>query len=204
MPKRTRTVVANPVPCKHCNENFRPLVQNVKIGKGNFCSRRCARLDRPKRAMAERFWSKVDKSDADRCWIWTGGQQKRGYGTFKISAEGTKASKRSHRLAWEMENGEIPDGLFVCHKCDNPSCVRVSHLFLGTHAENMADCVAKGRKPGLVGEKHNLAKLTESQVKEIRARKEAGTTSQKDMALEYGVTQSAISEIILRKSWAHI
>lgn len=88
----------------------------------------------------ERFWAKVDKGDG--CWEWTGGRANRGYG----HVEPVRGQNRSaHRVSWELTNGPIPDGLWVLHRCDNPPCVRPSHLFLGTHADNMRDMEAKGR-----------------------------------------------------------
>lgn len=88
----------------------------------------------------ERFWSHVVKSDG--CWIWTAGTYKHGgYGLISIGDR----NHRTHRVAWILANGEIPEGLFVCHHCDNPPCVRPDHLFLGTNLDNMRDSNQKGR-----------------------------------------------------------
>lgn len=88
---------------------------------------------------AERFWRSVDKTDADGCWLWRCVSGK--YGQFTVNGRNIGA----HRASWAMHFGPIPDGVFVCHRCDNPRCVRPDHLFLGTHGDNMADMVAKGR-----------------------------------------------------------
>lgn len=87
----------------------------------------------------DRFWERVSRSS--RCWIWTGAHDRAGYGWMRIDGIIIGA----HRIAWELAYGPIPDGLLVCHHCDNPTCVRPSHLFLGDHQDNYDDMVTKGR-----------------------------------------------------------
>ncbi len=89
------------------------------------------------------FWSKVDLSSGE-CWIWTGTRGPQGYGRIRV---GGRRSTGAHRFAWEIVRGPVPDGLFVCHRCDNPPCVRPDHLFLGTASDNAWDCARKGRRP---------------------------------------------------------
>jgi hypothetical protein len=143
------------------------------------------------------------------CWEWTGWVDKDGYGRIKVS--GRKI--RAHRLSWELHFGPIPKtddpmGNFVLHRCDNPTCVNPSHLFLGSHMDNLRDMMSKGRSAR--GEKGCKAKLTAAQVLEIRSRYgtreryKHGPVSQYDLAAEYGVTQAAINSVILRKTWRHI
>ena len=102
--------------------------------------RPCANaLPRPVRPVADRLWERVDRSGD--CWLWTGAITGVGYG--HIYADGRLAY--THRLAYELTYGPIPEGLFVCHHCDNPPCCRPEHLFLGTAQDNQSDMAAKGR-----------------------------------------------------------
>ena len=91
-----------------------------------------------------RFWAKVQKSDG--CWPWTASVNVAGYGLFNPG--GRSSSVLAHRWAWEQANGSIPTGLFICHHCDTPACVRPDHLFLGTARDNTHDMLRKGRSRG--------------------------------------------------------
>lgn len=92
----------------------------------------------------DRLWLRVDKSASHNgCWLWTGATKQGGYG--KIAKGGDNGSFLTHRVAWELERGPIPDGVVVCHHCDNPGCCNPEHLFLGTQAENLLDMRRKGR-----------------------------------------------------------
>ncbi len=141
------------------------------------------------------------------CWIWQGRKNNTGYGL-------TGKAIMTHRLAWSLRNGTIPGGMFICHSCDNPPCCNPDHLWLGTHAENMADCKAKGRyhlgeangmrkhpERHASGENSGAAKLTLKQVEEIR-RKHAEGLSRRALGEEFGVTSQAIGKIVLGKTWA--
>lgn len=162
------------------------------------CSVPCAMAARTRRPIADRFWAKVAKGDG--CWEWTGARNSvSGYGSFGLDRE---TMVYAHRMAWELTNGPIPEGLFVCHSCDNRPCVRPDHLFLGTHSDNMQDMVAKGRapkdKPSQRGVLNPQAKLTAAQVRDIRASAEPHTV----LAPRYGVTATLIRAIRNRKAWA--
>ena len=153
------------------------------------------------KTVQERFESKFSKTDG--CWEWTGCKDRCGYGQIKIAGRMHSA----HRTAYQLYVGIIPDGLCVCHQCDNPSCVRPDHLFLGTNADNMQDCITKGRFKYLVrnqaGESNKSAKLTIAQVQTIRAMYKQGV-SQRKLAREFGVAQSNISMIVCYQTWREL
>ena len=130
--------------------------------------------------------------DKDNCWIWQSGtrgsNEKKQYGRHWANGKSINA----HRFSYIIHVGEIPDGVYVCHKCDNPLCVNPKHLFLGTHQENMNDMVAKNRAyKGRGEEKYWLSKLTAKQAEEIKN----STLSQSKLGKIYGVAQTTISRI---------
>jgi len=149
------------------------------------------------RTLAERFALRVKKGL--ECWTWTGATNKKGYGVMRV---GSTRNIMAHRVAYELECGPVPDGLFVLHRCDNPPCVRISHLFLGTKADNIADMDAKGRRVNaqLKGAQHPSAILTETDVMAIRDSRDQGV----DLANRYGVTQTTICDIKKRRSWRNV
>ena len=154
--------------------------------------------------LAKRLWAKVDVRGPDDCWPWLGAKTGSGYGTIRggISSGGKMLSV--HRVAWELVNGPIPDGMCVCHHCDNKPCCNSTHLFLGTDTDNQADRVRKNRSYHPAGEKNAQSRLTAEQVLEIRHRYAEGNTTQRELAGEYGVGSQHISSVICKHRWKHL
>ena len=161
-----------------------------------------------------RFWSHVTK--ADNCWTWVGSHLPQGYGTFFPKKN---SPVRAHRFAWVITNGPIPDGMHVCHRCDNPPCVRPDHLFLGTPKENVADMIRKKRhwtggprfkvgdlhwshlhREHFQGENNGRAKLTAADVIAIRASSESTAA----LARRYGVTPTTVGLARKGKTWTSL
>jgi len=113
-----------------------------------------------------RFWSRVDRRGPRDCWSWTAGCCTAGYGHFRLgsASTGDRRKELSHRLAYELTKGPIPDGLKVLHECDNPPCCNPAHLFVGTHADNMRDMHAKGRQRKQESANHKLRRLRDEQL----------------------------------------
>lgn len=128
------------------------------------------------------------------CWEWTFGRLTDGYGRFKIDGK----EEYVHRVAWEMANGPIPEGLLVCHTCDVRNCVNPAHLFLGTTLENVRDSIAKGRFTR--GERQWNSKLTDTAVRMIRR----SSRPLGELAEEYDVTESTIRNVLNRRTWKHV
>ena len=147
-----------------------------------------------------RFWEKVEKRP-NGCWIWTSYVNKDGYGMLSYSGK----TERSHRFVWMMEYGEIPAGMCICHKCDNPACVNPDHLFLGTQRQNIVDMCSKERQRGSgKGERHHMSKLTREQVLEIRELYESGQYTIRKLADVYPVGRSMVWYIVSGKNWIHV
>ena len=152
----------------------------------------------------ERLISNMVVNKTSGCWEWIG-SKRNGYGRMIIGSrtDGTRRSASAHRVSYELLHGEIPAGMEVCHRCDNPCCVNPHHLFLGTRQDNIDDREKKGGNNPPKGEKHTKAKLTESSVMEIRAKRIAGVPFGK-LATEYGVCKKTIQDAASGKHWAHL
>jgi hypothetical protein len=149
-----------------------------------------------------KFWSRVRFTET--CWIWTAGIGGTGYGQIYFK----RKSETVHRRVWRLYNGEIPDSMFVLHRCDVRECCNPEHLFLGTPKDNTADMIAKGRdrfpKAGHnapKGEANHHSKLTEEIVAEIRRRYAAGGVRQVDLGAEYGISGAHVCGIVKGRFW---
>lgn len=153
----------------------------------------------PPMGWEDRFWAKVWKTSS--CWLWTAAQDRDGYGWFKKDRKQVYA----HRIAWLIEYGEDPT-LFVLHRCDTPSCVRPSHLFLGTNTDNIRDASRKGRlatgdrngskKFSLKGELSPASRISDVEAYEICVRYLEEGITQQQLADEYGISNQQVSNIV--------
>ncbi len=161
-------------------------------------------------SLKERLYRHIDVKGSDDCWPFSGYLNKKGYGRIRIKIDGKWKYRPSHAVALELELGHPITG-WGCHRCDNPPCCNPAHIYDGNAATNADDCVTRKRHtyqqpnfPKARGERHPLAKLTESAVIDIRRRYAAGGISQQALADEYGVNQTKISEVVRRRTWRHI
>lgn len=155
-------------------------------------------MPRKAKPLAERLDANSEPYVEGRCQLWLGGKSG-GYGVIQWRGRAVKV----HRAAWECEHGPIPPFLCVLHTCDNPPCRNIDHLFLGTDADNVADCVAKGRRAWINrnGENNGQVKLTGTEVFEIRAIQP--DVPQWVIAAMYGVSPSAVSRIKGGRRWQY-
>jgi len=145
-----------------------------------------------KKTEEEFFWSRVGRNTEESCWEWTGGHYKSGYGYFRWEGK----SRLSHRLAWELSVGPIPNGLFVCHTCNNPSCINPRHLFLGSQEENMQHMVQEGRHRG-------NAKLNEEDILEIRHLYSVGVPV-REIAEKFQIHSNSVWRCVTGKAWSRV
>ena len=192
-----------------CGKPHRSTGSALTDGRCGSCG--CSKAMASAEASAARFWSRIDKNgpvpahrpELGPCWLWVGATQTKGYGRvwFRGIVWGT------HRLAWFLTHGEVPEDKQVCHHCDNPPCCRPSHHFLGTNQENVADMLRKGRyvvgnRP--LGAAVHSARLTEANVVEIRRRYDGSRASVLQLAAAFSVTPQNIKSIVDGRTWRHV
>jgi hypothetical protein len=203
--------------CEQCAKPFERKPSEVARGVYRFCSNRCSADSRPSTAL-EDIWKYGERSDTG-CLIWTRrARSSQGRGQIRINGK----LQEAHRIAWVLANGPIPEGMHVLHRCDTPACFEPTHLWLGTHADNMRDMAEKGRQwlqdrgrrkrgadfikpPGWTktGESNPSAVINAAIVLDIRLRWESGVPMAHIAAI-HGISQKSVSNVIKRKTWAHV
>lgn len=141
--------------------------------------------------------------EATGCWMWTGAVFNHGYGYFSSGPWYRKWVDCAHRASWQFYHGEIPHGLFVCHKCDTPLCVNPDHLFLGTPKENTQDAAKKNRMNRPYGEDGNSTKLTEVDVIDILWLNSWGLNATQ-ISKHYDVNDQSVRNIIRGRTWSQV
>jgi hypothetical protein len=158
----------------------------------------------------ERFWEKVKVGSSARCWEWQAARDGCGYGKL--------GDDRAHRVSWRIHHGEIPDGMFVLHRCDNPCCVNPSHLYVGTKKDNAQDRERRGRSNHATGQRHGRythphqtrgarngrAKLTEQQVRELLDAYFKQGIRKAELARQYNLSKTSVGRIVSGKLWPHV
>lgn len=192
--------------CAVCGKTFERAVSRIE-GKrkgrcrlGRYCSAKCRSAGQEATPIEVRFWKYVAPGETHECWNWQGSKSSHGYGQVSCGRR-YGSPLGAHRVSWQVHFGEIPNKLFVLHKCDNPACVNPNHLFLGTCTDNAIDASQKRRIP--MGEKHHASKLTSEDVLECRRLFKEGVSMRK-LAKKYGVLSKTISDAIKGVTWSHV
>lgn len=193
--------------CANCGASFSTYPYRFTQARTVSCSKACADVGRYA-PWPERLFRSIDVTTTPQgCHPWMRARDRDGYGVAhrdRRSAQAAGAATlnmRAHRAVWEYHHGPIPAGMQVCHRCDNPPCCRIEHLFLQTGLGNTRDMVGKGRNPH--GETHRRAKLSEHDVRAIRARALQGESG-RALGRIFGVRQSTIQRITSGQYWKHV
>jgi hypothetical protein len=145
----------------------------------------------------DRFWANADRPHGpDECWPWKNSTAAGGYGMIRTKAGRLKA----HRVAYRLAHGPLTEGMSVCHTCDNPACVNPAHLYQGTHKQNMRDRAARGRGGDLRGERNGRARLTDDDIRAIRASDATNVA----LAAAFGVSDVMVSKVRRGVAWRHV
>jgi len=187
--------------CEVCTATFYIKSSRVAEGKGRFCSLACYKQWREQ--SKKNPFAFVRHNTKTGCWEWTGGKDKRGYG---MTWDGKKWRK-SHRVFYEWLVGPISPGLFICHRCDNPSCINPEHLFPGTQKDNIQDAIAKKRfkfPQRQPGESNPMALLTNEQVRYVRSAHDGHRATTGRLARELGVSVSVVHNAVTRRTYRNV
>jgi hypothetical protein len=183
-----------------CNLHYRRLKNGVALdAPRRVINRRPGVLRPPGVSPVDWFWQGFKRDEQTGCMEWQRAKVAKGYGA--CAEEVGSGSGDAHVEAWVLTNGHVPQGLYVCHTCDNPPCGEPTHLWVGTAADNNKDKAEKGR--AVRGEAHPKSRLTATQVRDIRIRLAAGE-SMNSIARLYGVSHPAIKAIATGKTWKHL
>lgn len=153
--------------------------------------------------LPSRFWSKVKRAGPDECWEWQAYRDPNGYGRIGFAG---RSNTTASRVSWALQVGPIPEGLFVLHHCDNPPCVNVRHLYVGTPKQNMRDFMERGQGDygDRRGSKNANARLSERDVIEMRRERSERGTSYSNIGAQFGITTQYAWLIVNGKRWAHV
>lgn len=211
---RTKTTLQNTNISIELGTHFIFILKDICIGM-IVCP--CCHVHIPFNSAVEKFWAQVDKlgpipercPELGACWVWVGNlDQRGGYGrlSLKIGAHDAfpkgKQNIMAHRYSYLLEYGEIPEGMLVRHKCDNPPCVNPKHLELGTNEDNMRDRKERGRYA--LGENSARSVLTEEQVITLRAEAIPGKIGYKQLAKKYNLNPHTVQSVLRRQTWKHL
>lgn len=187
-------------------KGFRGFQRGNQLGKGRVVSKETReKISKANQGRGKRNHLIRYKENESGCWIWQGVFRSKNcrYGVIHLR-KGRGGMVLAHRYFYENKHGEIPKGMFACHKCDNPSCVNPDHIFIGTHTDNMRDKAKKNRQPN--GERSGVHKLTERQVIEIRKQAKNDWSSRiiNPLSVKYNMHKDTIRKIIQKKLWKHL
>lgn len=192
------------VNCQQCGQTFQAELHRIKLGKRaqKFCSPTCAQESQRKPTItdAERFWAKVEKTDD--CWWWRGtiaGRPGNDYGVLKLWPP---RMENAHRYSYQLHFGDIPAGMFVCHKCDNRHCVNPDHLFLGTLQDNVADMVAKNRQAK--GEQLKNGALSNKDALKVFQLYNSGLMTSGQIAAMFSISRQCVWRIGTKRSHGYL
>jgi len=172
----------------------------LKRRAGQFCSIAC-KAAASTTPPTVRVWRRVDVGDIDACWPYLGNHDRHGYGLVQVGRHNAGDQVFAHRLVFESIYGRLLPSLVIRHHCDNPPCCNPRHLAAGSQVANMADMLRRGRNSR--GE-HHTSKLTEVEVREMRALWTTGAWTMKALSRKYGVHRMTAKSAVLRKTWKHV